>query len=244
MGSEPLGYGRDTFSFIEKLDRLTDVDAVMDLAQETFAARGFVTLLICGLPRPCQGLEEMVIAMRFPRQLLKLYSEKEFVKVDPVVERLRHSRTPFEWRELTHDIERLSAADELRQFRGDLGFVNSLVVPVHGPPESGGFVALNRRINDLTARDKPAVHLMALYLFDRISQLRARPQNRRMELSLREKEVLTWAAQGKSAWEIGEILHIAKRTVDEHARNASRKLGAVNRTQAVAVALREHLIAV
>ncbi len=61
-------------------------------------------------------------------------------------------------------------------------------------------------------------------------------------LTLREREVLWWAAQGKSAWEIGEILHIVKRTVDQHTQNAVRKLGAVNRTQAVAMALRERLI--
>ena len=61
-------------------------------------------------------------------------------------------------------------------------------------------------------------------------------------LTSREREALWWAAQGKSAWEIGEILHIAKRTVDEHTQKAARKLGAVNRTQAVAIALRERLI--
>ncbi len=64
----------------------------------------------------------------------------------------------------------------------------------------------------------------------------------RHSLTPREHEVLWWAAQGKSAWEIGEILHISKRTVDEHTQKAIRKLGAVNRTQAVAVALRERLI--
>jgi DNA-binding CsgD family transcriptional regulator len=57
-------------------------------------------------------------------------------------------------------------------------------------------------------------------------------------LTAREREVLTWIALGKSAWEIGEILSIAKRTVDEHAQTATRKLGAANRTQAVAIAVR------
>ena len=65
---------------------------------------------------------------------------------------------------------------------------------------------------------------------------------RTLSLTQREREVLWWAAQGKSAREIGEVLCIAKRTVDEHTHNAMRKLGAVNRTQAVAVALRERLI--
>jgi DNA-binding CsgD family transcriptional regulator len=58
----------------------------------------------------------------------------------------------------------------------------------------------------------------------------------RSVLTPREREVLAWVAQGKSAWEIGEILDIAKRTVDEHAQTAGRKLGAVNRTHAVAIA--------
>jgi DNA-binding CsgD family transcriptional regulator len=54
--------------------------------------------------------------------------------------------------------------------------------------------------------------------------------------------VLAWVAQGKSAWEIGEILNIAKRTVDEHVQTAARKLNAKNRAQAVAIALSERII--
>ena len=61
-------------------------------------------------------------------------------------------------------------------------------------------------------------------------------------LTPREREVLAWVAQGKSAWEIGEILDITKRTVDEHVQSAVRKLDAVNRTHAVALAVRDHVI--
>jgi LuxR family quorum sensing-dependent transcriptional regulator len=62
------------------------------------------------------------------------------------------------------------------------------------------------------------------------------------KLTAREIEVLRWVANGKSAWEIGEILHITKRTVDEHVQTAVRKLGAVNRTHAVALALCDGII--
>jgi DNA-binding CsgD family transcriptional regulator len=61
-------------------------------------------------------------------------------------------------------------------------------------------------------------------------------------LTPREVEVLAWVARGKSAWEIGEILHISKRTVDEHVQAAVRKLGAANRPQAVAIALLHRMI--
>jgi LuxR family transcriptional regulator, quorum-sensing system regulator BjaR1 len=71
-----------------------------------------------------------------------------------------------------------------------------------------------------------------------------RAQARTSLLTPREREVLAWVAQGKSAREIGEILHITKRTVDEHAHTAVRKLSALNRTHAVAIALRDGIIAV
>jgi hypothetical protein len=46
---------------------------------------------------------------------------------------------------------------------------------------------------------------------------------------------------GPRAVEIMRILCVAKRTVDEHAQSAMRKLGAVNRTQAVPIAIRHRL---
>jgi LuxR family transcriptional regulator, quorum-sensing system regulator BjaR1 len=65
---------------------------------------------------------------------------------------------------------------------------------------------------------------------------------KRNGLTARETEVLRWVANGKSAVEIGGILKITKRTVDEHVQTAVRKLGAHNRTHAVALALRDGVI--
>ena len=68
------------------------------------------------------------------------------------------------------------------------------------------------------------------------------PPKKNPSLTARELEVLTWVARGKSAWEIGEILHIAKRTVDEHVATSVRKLGAASRIHAVALAIRDRII--
>jgi LuxR family quorum sensing-dependent transcriptional regulator len=65
-----------------------------------------------------------------------------------------------------------------------------------------------------------------------------------ISLTPREREVLAWVARGKSAREVAEILHIAKRTVDEHVQTAVRKLGALNRNHAVAIAVRDGIIEV
>ncbi|HRE54344.1 MAG TPA: autoinducer binding domain-containing protein [Candidatus Competibacter sp.] len=53
-------------------------------------------------------------------------------------------------------------------------------------------------------------------------------------LSKRETAVLCWTAEGKTAAEISTILHISERTVNFHIGNATIKLGAANKTAAVA----------
>ncbi len=62
-------------------------------------------------------------------------------------------------------------------------------------------------------------------------------------LSPREVECLGLAAAGKSEWEISRILGISEHTSEKHLLNAKMKLGAVNRVQAVAEAIRRGLIA-
>jgi len=94
----------------------------------------------------------------------------------------------------------------------------------------------------LTKRDRPTLHLMALYAFDRVQQLAGHVRPKPM-LSARQREILTWTATGKTAWEIGEILHISQRTVEWHLQSMAQKLGTFNRMQTVTVALREQLIA-
>jgi len=58
----------------------------------------------------------------------------------------------------------------------------------------------------------------------------------------REREVLTLLAEGLMLEEIGNRLGIGGETVRTHVRNASDRLGASNRTHAVAIAIRNKLI--
>jgi DNA-binding NarL/FixJ family response regulator len=63
------------------------------------------------------------------------------------------------------------------------------------------------------------------------------------ELTQREREVLRSLADGLSNEEIGRRLFISPETVRTHVRKAMQKLDADTRTQAVATALRQSLIA-
>jgi DNA-binding CsgD family transcriptional regulator len=61
-------------------------------------------------------------------------------------------------------------------------------------------------------------------------------------LTPREVESLRWTMEGKTAWEVGNILGISERTAVLHVNNAMHKLGCINKHQAVLKALRLGLI--
>lgn len=61
-------------------------------------------------------------------------------------------------------------------------------------------------------------------------------------LSTREREVLDWMKEGKTSWEISQILHISERTVNFHVQNILSKLQASTRGHAIALAMQRGLI--
>ena len=63
------------------------------------------------------------------------------------------------------------------------------------------------------------------------------PTDRR--LSVREREIMNWIMQGKSTWDISAIINISESTVNFHINNLMKKLGAVNRSHAVAIVLQD-----
>ncbi len=59
----------------------------------------------------------------------------------------------------------------------------------------------------------------------------------KLNLTVREAEVLLWIARGKSNRDIGEILSLSPRTVNKHLEQVYAKLGVENRTSAAALAM-------
>jgi len=63
-----------------------------------------------------------------------------------------------------------------------------------------------------------------------------------MELSERELQVLDQMALGKSNKEIGQQLYISEYTVKNHVKSVLKKLNALGRTEAIAIAHERGLI--
>ncbi|SOD90518.1 helix-turn-helix transcriptional regulator [Streptomyces sp. Ag109_G2-15] len=94
---------------------------------------------------------------------------------------------------------------------------------------------------------RTAAALGAVPLLERVDELiRAVPspgEDRVAALTARERDVLRLLARGRSNRQIGEELFITGKTASVHVSNILAKLGAASRTEAVAVAYRQGLIA-
>jgi DNA-binding CsgD family transcriptional regulator len=88
-----------------------------------------------------------------------------------------------------------------------------------------------------------SVHLFAHYYHLRMRNVTAaQDATKEYDLSPREREVLLWAAEGKTAWETAQLLRVSESAVNLYASNAMHKLRAKTKTQAVAIAVRNGVL--
>ena len=227
--------------FIDNLERCASPTAVLDAMRQALNDFGIDHFCLNRFTSPGQRFDEVVLASRVPPGWMELYIQENYVQHDPSQRHARRTVHPYEWKDAPYDYEREPKAREFIQRANDFKIHNGLVVPISSPFGCVGQVFMGGHSAHLSMRDKPTLHLMALYAFDRVEQLTGR-RVLISTLTTREKEVLAWAAEGKKACEIGDILHISRRTVEFHLQAAASKLGTRNKTQTLAVALRERLI--
>ncbi|TMP30892.1 helix-turn-helix transcriptional regulator [Pseudoalteromonas rubra] len=64
----------------------------------------------------------------------------------------------------------------------------------------------------------------------------------RLSITKRERDCLLWASEGKTSWEISQILGITERTVNFHLTNCIEKTQSANRQQAIVKCIINNLI--
>lgn len=165
---------------------------------------------------------------------------------DPVMQHCKRGAVPIVWDQATY--LRQGAVD-LWEEQAAFGYRTGIALALHLPEGRHFMLGVDRdqplpkEPQDLTRMVADlqlfAVHAQdtALRLFVPADRLVDRPS-----LTPRELEALRWTMEGKTAWEVGSILGISERTAVLHIQNAMRKLGSVNKHQAVLKALRLGLI--
>jgi len=205
---------------------------------------GFSALGINGLPPASEGADPLVVVECVPEGFRDDYIHERFYAVDHLAAHARVAFDVFRFSDAPYDQGGSLACERFMQALESYDMGKGVIVPIGRPATIPACVWLAGKDPELHDEAMRAIHLIGLFAASKAFALSRRHQKngRANPLTEREREVLQWTAGGKSAWEIGEILGIAKRTVDEHALRASRKLHATNRTHAVVAALREQLI--
>ncbi len=183
----------------------------------------------------------------WPPEWLSRYEEKQYVDIDPVVERLIRSTTPFTWSEAVSNRSVKASDRAVMNEARDFGIKEGAEIPIH---EYGlglaTFSVFSSRLEDFNAawaENRHDFHLFCLYFHEKYNQLETKslalPQP---NLTARERECLALTSRGKTAWEIGEILNISDRTAKQHLVNATRKMGSYSKHHAVVKAILTRLI--
>ncbi|HZH11274.1 MAG TPA: LuxR family transcriptional regulator [Microvirga sp.] len=243
MSQQSFNYATEAFDFIGRLDDLSSVQSIVNEMAKSFALFGFENFIITGLPSLKERFDQVVLLKKWPMGWFEIYAKEDYVRVDPVIRLCRNTVQPFEWSEAPFDREKEPRAGEVMDRATDFRMKNGFCLPIHGINGYEACFSMSGIDLDLSPRTKPALHLMAMYAFERARQLlKPLPNQGAGVLTPRERETLMWAAAGKSAADTGDILGITERTVTAHIVSACQKLDATNKTQAVARALQYKLI--
>ncbi len=232
-------HGKDYQEHIDALREVQSVAALRDAFATSLKNLGVSWFTYGGLRLPRTGRTDPVIITTYPDEWSRHYNENRYYETDAVVRSGFQNFLPFRWDTLPLRPKQKRIMSEASEFK----IASGLSVPIHGP--SGEFALLSVA-SEMPAADfervlnesRHHIHVMSLYYHAMINDMFAPDQTvEAIELSPREAEVLSWTSEGKTAWEIGEILGISERTVVFHIENAKQKLGVFNKNQAVVKAI-------
>lgn len=229
-------------SFIESGERAASTRELAVSFEDALHRLGFRYFACCTHVDPLKPPPWAVMLHNYPASWAVVFSEHRMHEVDPVLLRAERSLLPFFWdapdfrRQLTNQQRRILIQG------ARFGLLHGYTIPLHSPWTANGFRASCSVVPDsprIEARNYFAAQLMAMYLYAaavRVHETTHAPR-KHGRLSLRERECLELAAQGKSDWEIGQILGISEHTVHRHIESAKLRLGVVTRVQAIMRAL-------
>jgi LuxR family transcriptional regulator, quorum-sensing system regulator BjaR1 len=229
--------GQTTLDLAADLARLTSAGSVGTRFQSFVEKLGFTSVACMKVPDPGEPLEQCMHMCTRPQAWIDRYSEQDYVRVDPLVQEVFRSTGSFRWTDIMSRPAADPLVDQIRSERAEFGLNDGLVVPIYETKGYAGLVSLAGE-GEVTPQVKSILTVASVFVHNRLVTLSREKLLPDDLLTSREIECLTWAAEGKSDWEIGQILKISSKTVNYHIENTKRKFGVPTRVQAIVYAFR------
>jgi DNA-binding CsgD family transcriptional regulator len=186
-----------------------------------------------------------VLIFTYPEQWAEHYIEQNYFAVDPVVAAGAGNLLPFDWSELSHRgikvKQMFGEANEFGIGRQGLSF------PIRGPLGDHALFSITsnadaaewRKLRNSYMRD---FQLLAHFVHGKVLEFKQGVTLPLKPLSVREREVLSWAATGLNNDQIAYKLEISERVVRAYFESARHKLNCLNRSHVLARAVSLRLV--
>ena len=181
-----------------------------------------------------------LVTYTYPRDFSKLYFEKKYVEIDPIIQQCLMESRPFHWHEVAAKRPLNEKQKEMLKDYKASGFVDGIAVPVFGPMGTIAAFSLATKSAtlDLTDSQLQTLQFACVQVHNRyfdIAKIGDDAPTKR--LSPREQEALTLVADGLASPAIAERLGVSENTVDTMLRRIFVKLNVNNRISAVLKAI-------
>lgn len=234
------------FDFLTDIKTLDDRDAIMKRLAKVAGFFGLDSFAISGIPLPHERIEPYLLLNAWPEEWTSRYLAENYVHSDPVIYRCKGTDRAFVWSETLAEKPVGARARKVMNEATEFRMIDGFSVPIHSPGGIQAIVTFGGEKVDMSDEERAVLELIAIYahkkLRDIIPQKKADPRQAVANITARELEVIHWCAEGKSNWEIGQILGRSEKTVQHILASAQYKLDVTNRTQLVAEAFRIGII--
>ncbi|MEM8823614.1 MAG: LuxR C-terminal-related transcriptional regulator [Pseudomonadota bacterium] len=241
-------------SALMKISAARNVQTAWDIFADTLETVGFSrSMYACiGGWHGQADHSDVLLLYRGPTDYADIYLDEQLYLENPIFDWCEQNEGFMSSEDLIAQYEntgkmtpQLARLSELRAHYGTChGYFGSLRDVV---PGVGAVVTMSPTVGVMsrtTLKSIWAAHGDEIQALARVMHLRActLPHPVRRPLSTRQREVLSWASQGKTVRDIASIMQISVQTVEKHLRLAREALDAANTAHAVRKALQMRLL--
>jgi DNA-binding CsgD family transcriptional regulator len=180
----------------------------------------------------CDGERKLLKLTNYPKTWLTRYSESGYASVDPAAKHAIDHVSAASLESLMSESQQTVLKKQFVEDARDIGIFTGITMPLRSPYLSG-FVNFNCREVPINGQFIDVAATFSTRLSEVLGRFCAGEDvgGGYHSLTLREKHVLFWGVNGKTAWETSMILGISQRTVIAHMVNSMAKLKCSNKFQ-------------
>ncbi|MCA0404766.1 MAG: LuxR family transcriptional regulator [Proteobacteria bacterium] len=258
------GVFMDLGEWIDQIQLTTDLDSLTKVMQRIIEHFGFTSWCMVDAGRAYAD-----VPFNFGTTgatWVNHYKSNGFVHIDPYIAKARRENTPFDWSSIPNPLTKRGPKSKfkfLMESAYDNGFKEGLIFPCHFNDRIGRrhsvvcvfyWTSEESEFRTKIPEIRIYLHMIVIYFIthsmellalsvrDNVSLFKTPSDVFERRLTDRERDVISWAARGKTAFETAEILGLSKDTVEKHISNVVSKIDARNRTHAVAKCIHLSLI--